>query len=623
MYKRFNHVIKANHQKRAPESIIFFDTETKENRIDERTVDLELKYGFAVHTRRTRRGDFEPVAEFEFDRPLEFCRWVEGRATGAKRHYVVAHNVGFDLRVVALTRHLTANGWRRTSLILDGFKLMATYRRPLPTHRCTSRCRTRKGEKVHHGAHTTIVVMNNQQLFATSLARLGESIGEAKMQIDLATADTASLREYCKQDVRVMIAAWNKWYHYLQDNDLGNFQHTIASQAMSAWRHRFMDVPIKVHTNDAAIGLERASYHGGRVECFYIGERHDGPFYCLDINSMYPHVMRTCPVPVELLQSFNSVSRADFEHVRTNLGYIAEATVHIDEPCLAVQHDGKLVFPIGTVTGTFAKPELEHALERGGLISTGRIVTYREAVAFESFVDFFYDARRRFIADGNDSFAYFSKLILNSLYGKFGQRTPEYQIVGFNPSLPDSSGETYDLTRGSTVKYRTFDGLTEIEVGSKEGYNSFVAIASYITAAARAYLDRLIAKAGRGHVLYCDTDSLFVDGIGRDRLADDIDPSVLGMLKLEAVADDIAIYGPKRYRFGDKARSKGIRKDALEVAPGVFQQVQFEGMLGAIRSGRTDRVRLHTIDKHLRQVYNKGTLTPSGEVLPLRFPLEG
>lgn len=595
-----SHRLADNHAKRAPKNVIFFDTETREENVTATDKDLILKLGYAILTSRIARSGFNRVDECSFSDNLTFHRWISDITRKAGRYYIVAHNIGFDLRITGLTKYLTRNGWKRTSLIMEAANLMIRYRKD--------------------GA--TIFIMNNMQLFNSSLADLGESIGIPKLSVDFATVSDSDLLTYCKRDVEVMRQAWNLWYGFIQDNDLGNFQHTIGSQAMSAYRHRFMDVPIMIHTDERAIALERESYHGGRVECFRLGEQPKKKYYVLDVNSMYPYVMKNYPVPTKLLHYHERIGLKEFAKIRPDFGYIAEAHVTLERPVLPVVHEGRLIFPVGEISGVFTKPELEYALHTGALRSVRRVAVYAEESAFGSFVDFFYAARQRFKQEGNTQFAFFSKLILNSLYGKFGQKISEYEMVGENDSLGDQSGSTFSLSMGKEVKYRILDGIIEYETGEHEAHNAFPAIASYITGAARAYLTSLIDQAGWSHVLYCDTDSLFVDEVGYINLADRIDSGKLGCLKLENESDSVSIFGPKRYRFGDKERSKGIRKDATLVGVDTYSQEQFESFAGAIRSGNTDRVVIHTISKRLSDMYTKGEVSEDGTVTPFRFPLQ-
>lgn len=597
------HILKPNAARKLPKWVIFFDTETYEEHIDAKTKKLRLRLGYAVLTRRTKLNEFKRVSDVTFLHRDEFARWLASALVGRERYYLVAHNIGFDVRIVALFDELAASGWNRTLFIDDNINFIARFR---------------KGD-------TTLKVINNQQLFNMSLRNLGESIGTYKSAVDFATANDAELLEYCIQDVEVMVQAWNKWVQFIYDNDLGNFQITAASQSFSAFRHRFMPAPIFIHNHPKATELERESYHGGRVECFYIGEKTGEPIYYLDVNSMYPYEMREREVPVKLLKYYDKLTIDEFEGIRSRFGYIVEASLEIREPRVPVVHDGRLCFPVGTITGVFTKPELEYALEVGTLRNVRRVSLYDEQKLFAPFVEFFYGARRKYKEEGNVAFATISKLLMNSLYGKFAQKQLEYKKVGKTKDMPDGYYNVAWKGGKEYCKVRVINGVIERANGYQEGFNSFVAIASYITANARVHLSRLIDIAGRSHVLYCDTDSLFVDEVGYRALFSEIDSVAIGKLKCEGVEQKMTIRAPKWYKFGDKLVSKGIRKDAHELAPLTFEQDKFVSWRGAVRANDTDGVIVKRVRKTLNPHYLKGIVSATGLVSPLvlqqEFPL--
>ncbi len=131
------------------------------------------------------------------------------------------------------------------------------------------------------------------------------------------------------------------------------------------------------------------------------------------------------------------------------------------------------------------------------------------------------------------------------------------------------------------------------------------------------YLWRLIVTAGRSEVFYTDTDSLVTTAKGKRRLAAFLDENKLGMLKEEYATKKIEILAPKEYKTDTENKHKGIKADAQEIEPGVFRQLQWEGLRGALAAGITDRVRLKPVVKTLRHVYRKGTVHSSGSVSPI------
>lgn len=595
--RKVAHIMRGTKRTSTPKYVIFYDTETKYKQVNETTKHLSLKLGYAKLTRYYEgRGYIEQDA-CEFTDRRTFLEWISKVCVGKERFYITAHNIGFDIQVTGLMKYLATHGWERKAIVVEGINFIARFR---------------KGS-------TTIQLVNNQQLFNTSLKKLGESIGIAKLDVDFETVGDADLMTYCKRDVNVMVKAWDLWIAFIRDNDLGGFKMTAASQALGAYKHRFLSHDIYVHTDARAVALERESYHGGRVECFFIGEYQQGTVHYLDVNSMYPFIMKEHAVPTKLARYYHKIPRKEFESVRQRYGYIVEVLLDVTEPVVPVVRDGRLTFPVGRFSCVLTRPEYEVAIRKGTVLDVRRCALYDERPAFSEFVDFFYHARLKFKEEGNTEFAYLSKLFLNSLYGKFGQKQDIYKVIGKSVNTPDGFYKSYDLGKQSWTKYRIIDGIVERSQGFEEGFDSFVAVASYITAAARVLLWSYIEKAGIENVLYCDTDSLFVNEEGYVRLTDELDASMLGRLKEEGKSKHVTIHAPKWYEFGDTHKCKGIRPTARLIGENTYVQEKFVSFAGGVRNGHTDGVIVEEVTKHLSGQYRKGTVTDSGRVLPFQL----
>ncbi|RLI98002.1 MAG: hypothetical protein DRP00_02945, partial [Candidatus Aenigmatarchaeota archaeon] len=73
------------------------------------------------------------------------------------------------------------------------------------------------------------------------------------------------------------------------------------------------------------------------------------------------------------------------------------------------------------------------------------------------------------------------------------------------------------------------------------------------------------------------------------------------------------------YTFGEEVKRKGVKKDAVEIAPNKFKQLQFERLRTAWRNGRVNEVIVKEQIKELKQEYQKGIVTESGRVIPFRL----
>ena len=64
---------------------------------------------------------------------------------------------------------------------------------------------------------------------------------------------------------------------------------------------------------------------------------------------------------------------------------------------------------------------------------------------------------------------------------------------------------------------------------------------------------------------------------------------------------------------------KGVRKTAIEISEGVYQQEQWASFKGILRSGQPNTYTVKTITKHLTREYTKGTLNQDGSVAPFVY----
>jgi hypothetical protein len=129
---------------------------------------------------------------------------------------------------------------------------------------------------------------------------------------------------------------------------------------------------------------------------------------------------------------------------------------------------------------------------------------------------------------------------------------------------------------------------------------------------------RAIEDCGRENVFYCDTDSIVTNGAGVLRMKQWLDAERLGALKTVKIINRFEIRGPKDYTMDDETKIKGIRAMAVKVAHNTYEQDRFVGFRGLLQEGKLSAPIVHKHRKKLRRVYTKGTVLPSGKVLPLR-----
>jgi hypothetical protein len=219
-----------------------------------------LRFGWSCFQRTRRSGQWTKPDYFRFTDPAEFWRKLIARSRQRSRVFVFAHNWGFDAPVLDAFRVLPELGFKLSYAIVEGPPVVLVFRR----------------------GKLTLELLDTLNWWRTSLAKLGESIGIAKLEMPRPGASRAAWDRYCRQDVEVIRRAVHHWIEFLARYDLGGFARTLAGQSFRAYRHRFMDAKILIDESQGALELARESYHGGRTEAFFIGKLRE-PVYCLDV----------------------------------------------------------------------------------------------------------------------------------------------------------------------------------------------------------------------------------------------------------------------------------------------------------------------------------------------------
>lgn len=310
--------------------------------------------------------------------------------------------------------------------------------------------------------------------------------------------------------------------------------------------------------------LRKDFYFGGRNQCFFQGV-FNAPVRIYDVNSMYPHVMKSFlhPVSVGIYES-NTVDD-------TTCFLTVEGRNYGAFPIRA--EDGSLDFTVQNGTFHTTIHEWQAALETGTFKPKRIIKTlgYSRRESFADFVDHFYAARARAKEDNDKILTLFYKYVLNSAYGKFAQNPENYadwfitQVGEFPPGWHECEKSCDDPCRKKwTPSFMCDDYLIwERPLAELNYFN--VATGASITGAARSVLLRGIHNTSR--CLYVDTDSIIcTDGRKLDQ-----SETKLGSWKLEAEGASVAICGKKLYAVFDasgtciKKAHKGARLDGPQI----------------------------------------------------------
>jgi hypothetical protein len=354
------------------------------------------------------------------------------------------------------------------------------------------------------------------------------------------------LLDYLKDDCRGLYEVLSKFYEWPLVARAGR-SISMASQALKVFR-TFIKEPISCLSTGQDMFVRKA-YFGGRTEIFkpvFIKEDYQNKeLSCYDINSLYPSVMLN-DMPTDPI-GFT------FLYQPEEMGFY-EATVEVPKmyvPPLGtvfeVNKTQKFIFPTGTFSGVFSTIELEYAKTQGvKVLKTGRGLLFKNGGSiFKDYIETLYKMRLDAKKKDDGVTDVLAKLLMNSLYGRFGLR-----VEGREQIVEDTGAEGQLPFLEVLKKGGHSSRISKV----KTKLNSFnnVSIAAWVTSLARITMHKQYVKCGK-NLWYTDTDSLFT-------IANLGDSGELGKLKKEYSVKKACFILPKTYVVENDTIHKVVMK---------------------------------------------------------------
>ena len=331
---------------------------------------------------------------------------------------------------------------------------------------------------------------------------------------------------------------------------------TLSSLAFAIFRTHFLKLNTIPQLSGQIARDIRQGYTGGAVD-MYIPENSDGTvIYCYDVNSLYPFVMKEFDMPVGKPIFF----KGDIRVINPDaFGFFYCEIVtpdNLKHPILQthvkVNKGIRTIAPLGTWSDMIFSEEMDNAKKYGYKFNILWGYTFERKNIFKSYVDTLYELRLKF--DKSNPLNLIAKLLLNSLYGRFGMDDSFSDITIFDELkvlkkfLENHSDDVINMIDFNNTKVliqhrsEIKDQNTEL-FGTLETHNTSIAIASAITAYARIHMSQF--KNNPNFILYySDTDSIYIDRPLPKHL---VNSKVLGLMKLENILNKGIFLAPKMY----------------------------------------------------------------------------
>lgn len=584
------HLIKHNAGNRMPRHFLYLDTEA----LIESTGPVQhqrWRLGVTCYdgwsaSRRCAR----PPEWMRWTDPASLWAYVSGIAKPKSRLVVVAHNLGYDLRISRALYLLPAEGWTLGQFSLTARNVMMTWRR---------------------GDGASLVMIDSMTYLPRSLAYVANLLGMEKEVLPEQDSEEGWW-ERCTEDVRILREACRQLWSMIEDKNLGNWQRTGAGMAWANWRHCHYTHKVLVHDNERARDAEQEATYTARCEAWRWGSFVGGPYVEWDLPLAYARVALGTSLPVALVGHIDHVPEGVISRETKTYRYLVRATVSQVAPCLP-HHDGTgFYWPSGTFTGWFWEHELCAAQDYGASIEPREAYVYRGRPALSDWANWVID-----VAEGEgDDFTALQRFAVKhwarALIGRFAVRYSPWEHFGEGLEGRVGSMACVDRETGERSTLLLL-GPDSYESGPRiYGADAVPAINSAIVSEARIRLYDVMAFFGLDNVFYVDTDCVITTAGPRSKQFEAKVAESLWGLREKARHKEMLIYGPRQMTTGGNRRIAGVPRSAKRTSESKFTGESWESLPASLTRRRADSVVVSPAGWKITGVDNRRLHLPGG-----------
>lgn len=255
--------------------------------------------------------------------------------------------------------------------------------------------------------------------------------------------------------------------------------------------------------------------------------------------------MKAFPMPCGIPVWQNNLESVGLDSL---FGFIEAYVVcpkNISHPFLPYREkNGTLLFPTGKFLGVFYSEELKFARDLGyEIIPLRGYLFEKKSSPFSSFISSLYESRFEAKKAGDAAMTYIYKILMNSLYGRFGMNPESTEICNQQKYSELMKMDNFQSAEKLSDDNYIVNCTTVDDTEWKAPKMSAVQLSAAITACARIYMYPFIS---RSDCYYTDTDSIILGS----PISDDLISSMeLGKFKLECNVNKGRFLAPKSYMF--------------------------------------------------------------------------
>nr|QGP74778.1 hypothetical protein [Russula griseocarnosa] len=356
--------------------------------------------------------------------------------------------------------------------------------------------------------------------------------------------------KYCEIDcisLYQLIFKFNKLIFNLFKINIHKYP-TLPSLAFAIFRSNFMMETVIPQLSGKIANDIRQGYTGGSVDMYIPKPLERAKIYVYDVNALYPFQMKSQPMPVGAPTYF----KGNIWNLEENaFGFFyckIIAPNNLNEPILQTHvktnNGTRTIAPLGIWEDMLFSEEIKNAQKYGYKFEILWGYTFERKYIFVNYVSFLHNLRNQY--PKSHPLNFIAKILLNSLYGRFGMddNFPNINVI-HKDYYNDFEIKFLELIidKVEIGDYYLITIKSNIENESNANHNINIAIASSITAYSRIHMSQFKNNPDI-NLYYSDTDSIYTDSEIEDSF---INNKVLGKLKLENICKRAVFLAAKLY----------------------------------------------------------------------------
>jgi DNA polymerase type B, organellar and viral len=403
--------------------------------------------------------------------------------------------------------------------------------------------------------------------------------------------------KYCKLDCLTLHQILTKFNELIFNEFKINIHSvlTLPALAMKIYKTHYMPENTVYQILGNAEQNIRQSYTGGAVDVYIPHNRVNSfivsvkglfiDLFYYDVNSLYPFVMAKHLMPIGKPLAFEGNIRRVEPNAFGFFNCKITSPVDLKHPLLQCPEGRRIkteqgmrtIAGLGSWTGWICSNEMDNAIKFGYQFEILNGYQFETGNIFKEYIFKMYNLRQEY--DKSHAMNLIAKLLMNSLYGKFGMKLESTEIVMYDTSTEEGNSNLHKDIKINGEAIQDYINIDKIfyliirkssiplhhdkELDMYHGQDINIAIASAITAGARVHMS-IFKNNPDFNLYYSDTDSAVID----KALPIDMVGNKLGQVKLEHNINRAVFLAPKVYGLVDKdgneiIKVKGVTQEEI------------------------------------------------------------